>query len=154
MKRNRRGFSLIELFVVLVVLGIIARLAVPRYHTMKDRAICAKIIGDVNAIQHAIGSLHADTNGWPSNTGPGSVPPELITYLPAQFTFVKPEYTLELNVAPPPTGSPVDNAIVTVDVTSTDPDLLLLLPFVAQPAMAHYPVPGKYTFVLAGLASS
>lgn len=152
--KRRAGFSLIEIFIVLVIVGLLARLAMPRYQEMKLRATSARVIADVHAIQHAIASYHADTNGWPANVGAGTVPPQLVSYLQAQFSFVKPGYTLELNVAPPATGSPVDNAIVTVDVTSPDQGLLDLLPHIAQPGMVQYPVMGKYTFVLAGLASS
>lgn len=152
--RRRAGFTLIEIFIVMIIIGLLARLAVPRFHDMKMRATAAKIVGDVRAIQLAVSTHHADTNGWPSNAGAGVVPNELVTYLPHLFSFVKPEYVLELNVTPPVGGSAIENAIVTVDVTSTDPHLLPILALIAQPGLGQYPIAGKYTFILAGIGSS
>ena len=154
MTRRRSGWTLVELFIVLIIIGLLARLAVPRLHDMKLRAEAAKIIGDVHAIQLAVSTHHADTNLWPSNAAAGAVPNELIAYLPRNFSFVKPEYMLGLNVTPPVGGSPIDNAIVTVDVLSMDPALVPILSLLAQPGLGHYAVGGKYTFVLAGIGSS
>jgi prepilin-type N-terminal cleavage/methylation domain-containing protein len=152
--RKRSGFSLIEIFIVLIILGLLTRLAVPRLHDMKMRATAAKVIGDVHAVQVAVSTYHGDGGGWPSNGGPGSVPNELVPHLPQSFSFVKPEYSLELNVTPLAGTAATDNAIVTVDVTSTDPHLLPLISLIAQPGLGQYPVAGKYTFVLAGIGSS
>ena len=154
MTRRRTGFSLIELFIVMIIIGLLARLAVPRYHDMKMRAEASKVLGDVHAGQLAVSTHHADTNGWPSNAGAGVVPNELVAYLPQQFSFIKSDYVLELNVTPPVGGSAIENAIVTIDVTSTDPHLLPVLARIAQPGLGQYPIAGKYTFVLSGIGSS
>ena len=138
----------------MIVIGILARLAVPRFHDMKMRATAAKVIGDAHAILLAVSTHHADTNAWPSNAGAGVVPNELLTYLPKQFSFVKTDYMLELNVTPPVGGSAIDNAIVTVDVTSTDPHLLPILALIAQPGTGQYAIGSKYTFILSGIGSS
>ncbi|MBV6521574.1 MAG: hypothetical protein MNPFHGCM_01714 [Gemmatimonadaceae bacterium] len=152
--KRRVGYTLVEVFLVLIIIGLLARLGVPRFREMKLRATATQIVGDVRAVQLAVSTLHVDTNGWPSNGAPGTVPNELVAYLPASFSFATPEYELALNVAPPMSGSPVDNAVVTVDVTSSDPRLLSILALIAQPGLGQYPIGGKYTFVLAGMGSS
>jgi general secretion pathway protein G len=47
----QRGFSLIELLIVVMLVGLIAALAVPSYEKAVDAARVARAIGDINAIE-------------------------------------------------------------------------------------------------------
>jgi prepilin-type N-terminal cleavage/methylation domain-containing protein len=47
---NRKGFTLIELVIVVVVLGTLATVAVPRYWGAKDRARVAAMQADLHII--------------------------------------------------------------------------------------------------------
>ena len=52
--RSDRGFTLIELVIVIVILGILAAVAIPKYEDMQEQARSATIKGQVGSIRSAI----------------------------------------------------------------------------------------------------
>ncbi|XWV18335.1 MAG: prepilin-type N-terminal cleavage/methylation domain-containing protein [Gemmatimonas sp.] len=40
MRSTRKGFTLIELLIVVVVIGILAAIAIPKFQTTKGKAVC------------------------------------------------------------------------------------------------------------------
>jgi prepilin-type N-terminal cleavage/methylation domain-containing protein len=59
--RNQRGFTLIEIVMVIVLLGIIAAIAIPRYIDMRTEARNATADGVVGAIVAAAAIGYADS---------------------------------------------------------------------------------------------
>lgn len=64
-KRNRRGFTLIEVLAVLAILATLAALAVPMYFEALDKAKVAKAIADIRTLSSEIGT-HQLFNGSPA----------------------------------------------------------------------------------------
>lgn len=77
-QHRRRGFTLIELMIVTVIVGILAALAIPNYARVRERALVARAVGDVRALQFDIQDYQLRNGGALPNTladiGRGSFP--------------------------------------------------------------------------------
>jgi prepilin-type N-terminal cleavage/methylation domain-containing protein len=63
MAENRKGFTLIEIVIVCVVLGILTAVAVPRFAGSKDRAYVAAMKADLHTIAIYEEQFAADNHG-------------------------------------------------------------------------------------------
>lgn len=64
--QNQRGFSLIEIMVVVVILGILAALVVPKIINRPDEARAVKAKQDVLSIQSALDLYKLDNGFYPT----------------------------------------------------------------------------------------
>jgi prepilin-type N-terminal cleavage/methylation domain-containing protein len=150
MIRRRSGFTIIELLIVMIVLGLLAGIAVLKYIDLRHRALAASVVGDLHAVRIAAYGARYENDSWPAEAGPGNVPPGLAPYLPTSFSFVKPEYTLDWENFVPPGGGPAMPYQVGVVVSAVQPKLQHSLeqilgtkgPFISQG--------GTLTFIIAG----
>lgn len=69
--KKQSGFTLIELVVVMVILGILAAVALPKFFNMTGQARVAKMNGAVGAVQSSITLAHAKwlAAGAPTTAG-------------------------------------------------------------------------------------
>jgi prepilin-type N-terminal cleavage/methylation domain-containing protein len=149
MRLNRRGFSMIELLVAFIVFSILASLAILRYIDLKRTATSARVASDFNTVKVATYTYWADNATWPNEVGPGVPPPELVSVLPTNFTFVKPNYTLDYEYFPVP-GSGPNTFIVGVTVTSTDAKFMTKLEQILGRTTPFMSVGGSLTYIIVG----
>jgi type II secretory pathway pseudopilin PulG len=157
MSRNRRGYSFVELLVVLIFLGLLTRLAVPRYTDMKRRALSASILGDVHAVRVALLTRFAEAQDFPPEHGPAVVPPDLIEYLPDSFSFSHPDYTYDYEVWTLSAGTPLDpgqETMIGLAVTMNDPRLVSQLLLTASKGYGPFLSGNKVTFFITGFSGS
>lgn len=85
MKKGLRGFTLIELMVVIAIIGVLATIISAPIQTYLKKSRDAKRIADITEIKNALGQYSVDHNG----------------YFPTDINLVVPAYikTLPLNVA-------------------------------------------------------
>ena len=62
----RKGFTLIELMVVVVILGILATMVVPKVMSKPEQARRTKAAVDIRSIQTALNLFKADTGRFPT----------------------------------------------------------------------------------------
>ena len=57
---NRKGFTLIELLIVIVIIGILAAIAIPKFATTKEKAYLAAMKSDVRNLATAQEAYFSD----------------------------------------------------------------------------------------------
>jgi prepilin-type N-terminal cleavage/methylation domain len=63
MSRSKKGFTLIELLIVVVIIGILAAIAIPKFAATKDKAYIATMKSDLRNLATYEEQYAADQNG-------------------------------------------------------------------------------------------
>ena len=61
--QNRRGFTLIELLIVVVIIGILAAIAIPKFANTKEKAYLAAMKSDLRNLATTEETYASDNNG-------------------------------------------------------------------------------------------
>lgn len=54
MRKDNKGFTLIELMIVIAIIGILAAIAIPNFISYRDKAYCSAMDSDVQSIAGAM----------------------------------------------------------------------------------------------------
>lgn len=68
LKRNEQGFTLIELLIVIVIIGILAAVAIPRFQGVSDKAKIGAAKAELANVKQGLGMYQAenDTSAFPA----------------------------------------------------------------------------------------
>jgi type IV pilus assembly protein PilA len=58
-KSNEKGFTLIELMIVIAIIGILAAIAIPNFISYRNKSFCSATESDANMIAAAIADYYA-----------------------------------------------------------------------------------------------
>lgn len=70
----QKGFTLIELMIVVAIIGILAAIAIPAYSNYITRSQVTEAVNLAGGLKGAIQEYGADKNEWPTLVGPTATP--------------------------------------------------------------------------------
>lgn len=79
-RNNRRGFTLIELLIVVVIIGILAAIAIPKFASTKERSYVAKMKSDLRNLATSQEGYLADN---PAGYYAGGLPNPAMAFNPS-----------------------------------------------------------------------
>lgn len=84
MRGNRAGFTLIEILIVVVIIGILAAIAIPKFASTKEKSYLAVMKSDLRNLAVAEENYLADNNTYYA----GAVPNAALIYNPSSGVTV------------------------------------------------------------------
>jgi prepilin-type N-terminal cleavage/methylation domain-containing protein len=67
--QNRKGFTLIELLIVVVIIGILAAIAIPKFANTKEKAVLASMKSDLRNMVTAEEGFFSDNQDYATTLG-------------------------------------------------------------------------------------
>lgn len=67
--RTRKGFTLIELLIVVVIIGILAAIAIPKFAQTKEKAYITAMKSDLKNLVSANEAVYSDANSYAAIPG-------------------------------------------------------------------------------------
>ena len=103
MKAIQKGFTLIELMIVIAIIGILAVIALPAYQDYTARAQVSEAISLMEGQKSAVVEYYADKGKWPKNNTEAGI---------AAPTDIKGKYVAQVAVG--------TNGVLTATMKNTD----------------------------------
>lgn len=77
--RGRRieGFTLVEIMIVVLIIGLLATLSLPAFRRSRTAAQSNRFVSDLRTFSHAFENFSLQTGNWPAAAASGVVPTDM-----------------------------------------------------------------------------
>ena len=73
----KKGFTLVEIMIVVVIIGLLAALAIPAFQRVRDTARVNSFLNDIRVLEYAFEVYTLEEGSWPEDVHGGVMPPEM-----------------------------------------------------------------------------
>jgi prepilin-type N-terminal cleavage/methylation domain-containing protein len=150
-RRSERGFSLIELMIVLTIMSLLVRLSIPAFDAIRRDSLASRAAGDLAAVRAAAVAQFEATGSYAPDAVGGVTPVGMQPFLPRNFSFRPVGYELDWEnyaVQDPTQGPGGMGQILALTVTPDDPRCAGQVVHVLGGNCTHWSVGNSHTFVL------
>ena len=90
-KRTQQGFTIVELLIVIVVIGILAALVITTYSGIQQKGRNTERTTDLKAVQGQLEAYYASNGRYPTTTDLGSTSASNLTFIKASMKGLDPD---------------------------------------------------------------
>src|SRR5664279_4840927 len=90
-KRSQQGFTIVELLIVIVVIGILAALVITTYNGIQQKGRNTERTTDLKAVQGQLEAYYAQNGRYPASTDLGATSANNVTFIKASMKGLDPE---------------------------------------------------------------
>lgn len=86
MLRRSPGFTLVEIAIAVLIIGVLAALAIPVFQRIRDESMATRLINDLRIFTSAFTTYRTEEGQWPAPASSGSIPSGMEGALPAAYS--------------------------------------------------------------------
>lgn len=72
--QSKAGFTLVEIMIVVVIIGLLVTMAIPTFRQVRERAQNTRFMNDIRVAVGAFNTYAIEVGTFPSDVGPATIP--------------------------------------------------------------------------------